>query len=111
MKAVIAFIRPSAVQRVVHALHQIPGVSGATFTSGEGFGRGLPSDRPVHEVLYGTDDRMRVEVMIRDELEGAVVSAIREAARTGSRGDGKIYVVRVDRAIRIATGEEGEAVA
>lgn len=111
MKAIIAFIQPVAVQRVVDALHRVPGISGATFTEGEGFGRGRPSDQAVHEVLYGTDARTRVEVMVRDDLEDAVVHAILDAARTGSRGDGKIYVARVDRAIRIATGEEGEAVA
>ena len=108
MRVVIAFVQPFMASQVVHALHQIPGLTGATFTDANGFGRGRAIDTPEAEVLYGTADKVRVEVMVRDELEDAVVQVIREAAHTGNRGDGKIYVLPVARAIRIATGEEGD---
>jgi len=57
----------------------------------------------------GVIKKRRVEVMVPDRLEEAVVETIRPAARTGRKGDGKIYVVPLERAVRIRTGEEGEA--
>ena len=60
-------------------------------------------------MLLEDADKVRVEVMIRDGLEDSVVKAITKAARTGASGDGKVYVVELTRAVRIATGEEGEA--
>lgn len=108
MKQIIAFVQPFMATDVVHALHQVPGLTGATFTDVKGFGRGRPTDVPTAEVLYGTAAKVRVEVVVHDELADAVVDAIREAAHTGKRGDGKIYVLPVDRAVRVATGEEGD---
>ena len=108
MRMIVAFIQPFAASDVVTALHRVPGLTGATFTDVKGFGRGRPSEVPTSEVLYGTADRVRVEVVVRDELADAVAHAIRDAAHTGKRGDGKVYVLPVDRAIRIATGEEGD---
>ncbi len=110
MNMVIAFIQPFMAQEVVLALHRVPGLSGASFTDVKGFGRGRPTDSPSSEALYGTSERLRVEVMVPASLADAVVSAIREGAHTGNRGDGKIYVVSVERALRIATGEEGTSV-
>ena len=111
MRMVIAFVQPFMAPDVVHALHQVPGLTGATFTDVKGFGRGRPTDVPTSEVLYGTTAKVRVEVVVRDELEDAVVRAIREAAHTGNRRDGKIYVLPVDQALRIATEEEGDEAA
>lgn len=108
MRMVIAFVQPYMAPQVVSALHQVPGLTGATFTDVKGFGRGRPTDAPTSEVLYGTATKVRIEVMVRDDLEAAVVRAIREAAHTGNRGDGKVYVLPVARALRIATGEEGD---
>lgn len=111
MKMVIAFVQQFMAPQVIAVLHQVPELTGATFTDVKGFGRGRATDAPDPELLYGTADRVRVEVMVRDEMEDAVVHAIREAAHTGNRGDGKIYVLPVDRAVRIATGQEGDNVA
>ena len=108
MKMILAFIQPFMAPQVVQALHAVPGITGATFADAKGFGRGRPADKPVPEVLFGTADKVRVEVVIRDDLENAVVAAIRGAAPTGKRGDGKIYVLPLVRAVRIATEEEGE---
>ena len=111
MRMVIAFVQQFMAPQVVTALHQVPGLTGATFTDVKGFGRGRAAGTPNPELLYGTAGKVRVEVMVGDDLENAVVQAIREAGHTGNRGDGKIYVLPVDRAIRIATGEEGDDVA
>lgn len=108
MKMVLAFVQPFMAERVMEALHGLPEVTGATFTDARGFGRGRLTDAPTAEVLYGTSDKVRVEIVVRDEHEEAVVRAIREAAYTGNRGDGKVYVLPVHLAVRIATGEEGE---
>ncbi|GLC28188.1 P-II family nitrogen regulator [Roseisolibacter agri] len=107
MVLVLAYVQPFRASAVVDALHGVPGVTGATFAEASGFGRGRHPDLAALETVTGTAPRTRVEVVIRADLEDAVVQAIREAARTTNRGDGKIYVLPVARAVRIATGEEG----
>lgn len=106
MKMVIAFVQPFMATDIAHALQRVPGLTGATFTDVKGFGRGRPADAPTSEVLYGTSAKVRVEVIVHDEIEESVVRAIQEAAHTGNRGDGKIYVLPVDRALRIATAQK-----
>lgn len=108
MKLVIAFIQPFMAQQVIQALHALPGVSGASFTEVRGFGRGR-ADVAVPEVLYGAAKRVRVEVAARDDVSVSVVDAIRRAAHTGNRGDGKIFVSHIETAIRISSGDEGDA--
>ena len=108
MKLVIAFIQPFMAQQVIQALHALPGVSGASFTEVRGFGRGR-DDVAVPEVLYGAAKRVRVEVAARDDVSVSVVDAIRRAAHTGNRGDGKIFVSHIETAIRISSGDEGDA--
>ena len=110
MKMVIAYLQPFMTSRVVQALHRIRGITGATFVSERGFGRGRRGAVPTEEMVVGTGDKVRVEVMIADQLEAAVVNAIRDTAHTGNRGDGKVFVVPLERAVRIETGQEGEAV-
>ncbi len=109
MKMVIAYIQPFITDAVEAALHGVDGLSGATFVDARGFGRG-GSPRVVEpEALVGTSPRVRLEVIVPDALEEAVVRAIEGAARTGNRGDGRIIVTPVSRSLRIATGAEGEA--
>jgi nitrogen regulatory protein P-II 1 len=108
MKLVIASIQPFMAPDVVQALHRVPGLTGATFSEVKGFGRGRATLGANAEALYGTVDKLRIEVVVSDDLEDQVVRAIRTAAHTGNRGDGKIYAVAVTRALRIATGEEGD---
>lgn len=109
MKLIIAYVQPDAAPRVVEALHRVPGLTGATFVDASGFGRGRAAETPVPEVLYGAAPRIRVEVMVVDVLEDTVVRAIQDAAHTGRRGDGKVYVTELSRAVRISTAEEGDA--
>lgn len=106
---VVAFVQPFMAAEVERALHQLPGLTGASFADVRGFGRGRHRARVDPEEMHGTAPRVRVEVMMSDELEAAVVRTIAAAARTGNRGDGKIYVVDLLRAHRISTGEEGAA--
>lgn len=110
MRMIVAYVKPFMAPKVVHALRQVPGLTGATFTEARGFGRGRRTDTLSEEVIAGTADRVRVEVAVPASLEEAVVVAIRDAAHTGKRGDGKIFVLSVERGVRISTGEEGVAV-
>lgn len=107
LRMIVAFVQPFMASKVVHALHQVKGLSGATFTDVRGFGRGRLADTAIPEVIAGTADRVRVDVVVPQALEQEVVDAIQRAAHTGNRGDGKIYVLTVARAVRISTGEEG----
>ncbi len=110
MKLIIAYVHPFMAGHVVHALHLLPGVTGASFSDSRGFGRVRDDDTTQPEALHGTTAKVRVEVVVRDAMEDVVVAAIRKSARTGHRGDGKVFVCDVHRAFRIATDEEGDDV-
>ena len=105
MKSIIAFIRPTKEDAVREALHELSGLTGASFSDVRGFGRGRSHFS--EEDIVGVGARVRVEVMVEDSLAAAVESAIAVTAHTGLRGDGKIYVLSLDAARRISTGETG----
>lgn len=109
MKLVIAIVQEFMAQQVVDALHALPGISGASFSEVRGFGRGRARSGAAEEELLGTASRTRVEVVVRDSIADSVVEAIRRTAHTGRRGDGKVFVLPVERSVRISTGEEGDA--
>ena len=99
MKLVTAIIKPFKLDDVRAALSDI-GISGMTVTEVKGFGR-----QRGHTELY----RGAEYVAVRDDLEEQVTEAIVSAAKTGKVGDGKIFVTRIERVIRIRTGEMDEA--
>lgn len=109
MKQVVAFIRPSKEDAVCQALHGITGVSGASFTDIRGFGRGRHdrSRRDLDEAVVGSLPQLRVDVMVTAAGVDQVVKAIVDHAHTGNRGDGKVYVVPLESAVRISTRESG----
>ena len=112
MKTIIAFIRPAKEEAVREALHNQPGVTGATFADIRGFGRGRKHDHSkgaMDEAVLGTLPHVRVEVMVADEDAAVIGKAIAEAARTGNRGDGKVYALPVESALRISTGETNKS--
>lgn len=110
MKLIIAIVQPFMATEVHRALHGLHAVTGATFTDVRGFGRGRRHGAPDVEEIPDGAPKVRVEVVVRDALAGEVAQVMREAARTGNRGDGKVFVLSVERALRIADDEEGEAV-
>jgi len=110
MKQVIAYIKPHLLSKVTLALHEIEGLTGMSVVDVRGFGRGKAKDAP-HRVVDDLVDyvpHVKVEIVCRDELVEPIVAAIAKSARTGLRGDGKIYVSEVVTAVRISTGERGE---
>ncbi|WP_031524421.1 P-II family nitrogen regulator [Streptomyces sp. NRRL F-5123] len=108
MKLVTAVIKPYKLDDVKTALQEM-GVQGMTVTEASGYGR----QRGHTEVYRGAEYRVdlvpkaRVEVLVEDADADAVIAAVVAAARTGKIGDGKVWSVPVDTAVRVRTGEFG----
>ena len=108
MKMVMAIIKPFKLDDVKDALHEV-GVSGLTVSEVKGFGRQKGHTELYRGAEYVIDflPKVKVEVVVEDSMAENVVEAIENAARTGRIGDGKIFVMDVDQAIRIRTGDRG----
>src|SRR5256885_16899816 len=110
MKKVEAIIKPFKLDDVKEALTEL-GVIGMTVTEVRGFGR-----QKGHTELYRGSEytidflpKVKIELVVPDALVDKIVSAVAAAARTGSIGDGKVFVIPMGEAIRIRTGEKGES--
>jgi len=112
MKIVEAIIKPFKLDDVREALNPI-GVQGLTVTEVKGFGRQKGHTELYRGAEYVVDllPKIKLEILVRDEMVESVVNAIMESAKTGRIGDGKIFVLAVEDAIRIRTGERGDEVA
>ncbi len=110
MKQVTAIIKPFKLDEVREALAEV-GVNGLTVTEVKGFGRQKGHTELYRGAEYVVDflPKIRVEMVVGDEAVERVIEAIVRAARTGKIGDGKIFVTPVEQAIRIRTGESGDA--
>ena len=106
MKKIEAIIKPFKLDEVKEALHEV-GVSGITVTEAKGFGRQKGHTELYRGAEYVVDflPKVKLEVVVDDELAPRVVEAIAQAAQTGRIGDGKIFVIPVESALRIRTGE------
>ena len=111
MKKVEAIIRPDRLQAVQDALDAL-GASGLTVTEVLGCGqqRGYTETYRGARVNISLQRKVKVEAVVADAAAESVVEAISGAARTGEIGDGKIFVMPVEDAIRIRTGERGEEI-
>ena len=108
MKKIEAIIRTSKLEEVKDSLWSI-GVRGMTVTEAKGFGRQKGQTEFYRGAEYILDllPKLKLEIIVHDEQVGQVVAAVREVARTGRIGDGKIFVLPVEEVIRIRTGERG----
>lgn len=108
VKKVEAIIKPFKLDDVKDALHDA-GVSGITVTEVKGFGRQKGHTELYRGAEYVIDflPKVKIEVVVEDSLVDNVVEAIAESARTGRIGDGKIFVLDVEQAVRIRTGDRG----
>jgi nitrogen regulatory protein P-II 1 len=108
VKKIEAIIKPFKLDDVKDALHDV-GVSGITVVEVKGFGRQKGHTELYRGAEYVIDflPKVKVEVVVEDSLVDNVVEAIENAARTGRIGDGKIFVLDVEQAIRIRTGDRG----
>ncbi len=110
MKKIEAIIRPHLLSAVKMALQEAD-VKGMTVSEVQGYGRQLGHTETYRGAEYQIDfiPKLKIEIIIPDELEDTVVGAISKSAQTGKFGDGKIFVTSMDDVIRIRTGERGEA--
>jgi len=108
MKMVIAIIKPFKLDDVREALSDI-GVQGITVTEVKGFGRQKGHTELYRGAEYVVDflPKVKIEAAVADDLVDQVIEAITKAANTGKIGDGKIFVINLEQAIRIRTGETG----
>ena len=108
MKKIEAIIKPFKLDEVKEAL-QLVGLQGITVTEAKGFGRQKGHTELYRGAEYVVDflPKVKIEVVISDELVDKAVEAIQNAARTGRIGDGKIFISNIEHAIRIRTGESG----
>ena len=112
MKLVLAFVQPFKLEDVTLNLAQLPHFPGMTVGTVRGFGcehAELPP-RSAAEELEDFTDKVQIEAIVHDDQVDAVVGAIARAAHTGRYGDGMIFVLPVERSVRIATLREGERV-
>ena len=109
MKKIEAIIKPFKLDEVKEALNEI-GVQGMTVTEVKGFGRTGGKKEVYRGSAYVVDfvPKVKIEIIVKDDIVHQVLSAISEAAKTGRIGDGKIFVTPVDEVIRIRTGDKGE---
>jgi nitrogen regulatory protein P-II 1 len=108
MKKIEAIVKPFKLDEVKEAMQGI-GIQGMTVTEVKGFGRQKGHTELYRGAEYVVDflPKIKIELVVSDELADKAVAAISEAANTGRIGDGKIFVMPVEEAIRIRTGERG----
>ena len=110
MKKVESIVRPHLLDAVKNALQEV-GIVGMTVTEVKGFGRQKGHTELYRGAEYVVDflPKVKLEVVVVDNLLDQAIEAIVKAARTGKIGDGKIFVTSVDHVVRIRTGEINEA--
>jgi len=109
MKMIVAIIKPFKLDDVKEALQEV-GLQGITVTEARGFGRQKGHTELYRGAEYVVDflPKVKIEVAVEDKMAERTVEAIINAARTGRIGDGKIFIMPIEEAIRIRTGERGE---
>jgi nitrogen regulatory protein PII len=109
MKLIIAIIKPFKLEEVKEALSEI-GIEGMTVTEVKGFGRQKGHTEIYRGSEYTVDflPKVKVEIVVTDEMVAKTVDAIVKAAKTGKIGDGKVFVVNLEEAVRIRTDERGD---
>ncbi|MDA1326889.1 MAG: P-II family nitrogen regulator [Proteobacteria bacterium] len=108
MKKIETIIKPFKLDEVKEALHEV-GVKGLTVIEAKGFGRQKGHTELYRGAEYVVDflPKVKIEVVVEDDMLERAVEAILQAAHTGRIGDGKIFVSTIEEAIRIRTGEKG----
>ena len=105
MKEIKAIIQPFMLEKVLAALHQIPGTPGCIVSRVEAHGR-TPTN-PTQTAME-TTEKVKLELVVTDEQTDSIVSLIQKHAHTGNKGDGKVFVLECVSAVAIRTGDHGE---
>ncbi len=108
MKKIEAIIKPFKLDEVKEALHEV-GLQGITVLEAKGFGRQKGHTELYRGAEYVVDflPKVKLEIVVEDDMLERAVEAIQTAAHTGRIGDGKIFIVPIEDAIRVRTGERG----
>ena len=108
MKKIEAIIKPFKLDEVKEALHEV-GLQGITVIEAKGFGRQKGHTELYRGAEYVVDflPKVKIEMVIPDDILERAVEAIQQAAYTGRIGDGKIFISSIEEAIRVRTGEKG----
>ena len=108
MKKIEAIIKPFKLDEVKEALHEV-GLQGITVLEAKGFGRQKGHTELYRGAEYVVDflPKVKLEIVVEDNMLDRAVEAIQNAAHTGRIGDGKIFIVPIEDAIRVRTGERG----
>ena len=108
MKKIEAIIKPFKLDEVKEALHKV-GLQGLTVLEAKGFGRQKGHTELYRGAEYVVDflPKVKIELIVNDDMLEHAVEAIQQAAHTGRIGDGKIFITSVEEAIRVRTGERG----
>jgi nitrogen regulatory protein P-II 1 len=108
MKKIEAIIKPFKLDEVKEALQEV-GLQGITVTEAKGFGRQKGHTELYRGAEYVVDflPKVKIEIVLGDDMVDKAIEAIRRAAQTGRIGDGKIFLSNIEEAIRIRTGESG----
>jgi len=109
MKKIEAIIKPFKIEEVKDALSEL-GIEGMTVTEVKGFGRQKGHTEIYRGSEYTVDflPKVKLELVVADTVVDAAIKAIVESAKTGKIGDGKVFVLPVENAVRIRTGETGD---
>ena len=109
MKLVLAIIKPFKLEEVKEALSEV-GIEGMTVTEVKGFGRQKGHTEIYRGSEYTVDflPKVKVEIAVQDEAVSQAAEAIAKSAKTGKIGDGKVFVLPLEEAIRIRTDERGD---
>lgn len=110
MKLIVAIIKPFKLEEVKEALSEI-GIEGMTVTEVKGFGRQKGHTEIYRGSEYTVDflPKVKVEIAVQDDVVSKAAEAIVKSAKTGKIGDGKVFVIPLEEAIRIRTDERGES--
>jgi nitrogen regulatory protein PII len=103
MREIKAIIRPDRLSVVLHALHTMPELPGVTISTVRGLGRRHPPEAGGQ--VFDEVEMTKLEIVVSAEIAPDVIGAIERAAHTGRMGDGKIFMIPVERAVKIRSGE------
>lgn len=110
MKEIKAIIREFKLDDVISELHKIEGLPGITISEIKGFGKskGKTEGESVDEKLHHLHKKVKLEIVLQNDLVDRIIDTIQRTAHTGNPGDGKIYVTEIINVVKIRTNERGE---
>lgn len=110
MKEIKAIIRDFRLDDVLTELHKIKGLPGITVTEIKGFGKskGKVAEETIDEALHKLIPKIKIEIVVHDNLVDEIIDLIQKTAHTGNPGDGKIFITEVTNVVKIRTNERGE---